>query len=202
MKKLLFIVLAVLCLHVHADNYKILQMNTTSIQIGKSTCKQGDTFSDNDQIVWSADNQAIKAMNLKTKQIRLFVGRAFKKVKAKSVRQYFIKSNNLSTRGELDFSDLAKMLSDTLYVLDAIAIESPVTIDSLSSYLISYDNGYKVWRNLMSTDVLFYLNRELFDEDNNQSEYTLSLYYRRKGEEDLLVTDKLRIVLLPLRVDE
>ena len=68
MKKLLFIVLAVLCLHVHADDYKILQMNTTSIQIGKSTCKQCDTFSDNDQIVWSADNQAIKAMNLNTKQ--------------------------------------------------------------------------------------------------------------------------------------
>ena len=188
------------CLPIQADNYKILQLNTNDILIGKAKCKQGDTFSDKDLIVWSSDMQAFKAINLRTKQIRLFACRAFKHVKAKNIKEYYVKSNNLSTRGELDFSNLAKELSDTLYVLDHIAIQSPVTLDSISSYVISYDEGKK-WRNLMSTDDYFFINRELFDEEEHQKTYKLSLFYRVKKKEDYLITDKLNIVILPLMIE-
>lgn len=189
------------CLSLQADNYKILQLNTNEILIGKAKCKQGDTFSDKDIIVWSSDLQAFKAMNLRTKQIKLFACRAFKKVKAKNIKEYFVKRNNLSTRGVLDFSVLAKELSDTLYVLDNVAIQSPVTIDPFSSYVISYDKGKK-WKKLMSTKDCFFINRELFDEENLQKTYTLSLFYREKNKDNYLITDKLNIVILPLRIVE
>ena len=77
MKKLLFYLFFIICLPIHADNYKILQINSSSIQIGNTMCKQGDTFNDEDPIIWTAEKQAIKAMNLRTGQIRIFVGEAF-----------------------------------------------------------------------------------------------------------------------------
>ena len=72
-RKVLIIVLLLLCsyLQIHADNYKILQMNTNSVKIGTIQCHQGDTFSESEQIYWSNDKQAIKAINVKTKEINL-----------------------------------------------------------------------------------------------------------------------------------
>lgn len=203
MKKSLFILLISVCIPCCADNYKILQMNTSSLQIGNVLCKQGDTFSDESPILWTSDKQAIKGMNLQTKQIRMFVSKDFKDAKAKSIKEYFLKSNHLSTRGgAISFSDLAEELSETQYILGTLPIESPVPLDSLSSYVISYvDNGIKKWCTLMSTESMFFLNRELFNEES-QNEYTLSLFYRRRGCDDYLITDGLHVILLPERVDE
>jgi hypothetical protein len=47
----------------------------------------------------------------------------------------------------------------------------------------------------MSTEDTFFLSSELFND--SQKELTLSLFYRKKGIEDYLITDKLVIVLLP-----
>ena len=203
MKQILVVLLLVLCIPVHADDYKIVQMNTNSIKIGNSICKQGDVFSDNDNIIWTNENQAMKAMNLKTKQIRLFVAKQFMKINARSIKHYFIKNVNLSTRGELSsFSELEKMLSDTLYLYDTMPVESPVMIDSLSSYTISYFDGGKKWRNLMSTDDTFYLSRELFEVDDNMKTFNITLYFRTKGKDDYLITDKLNVVILPMQIKE
>ncbi len=202
MRKFSFLLLLFSYLQVYADDYRILQLNTNSIRIGNVQCKQGDTFPDDAQICWSHEQQAIKAMNLKTKRIRVFACKAFTDVKAKDIKDYYIKSNHLSTRvGVNTYSDLAEELSDTVYVLDNCPIESPVKIDSLSSYLISYGDKEKIWRNLMTTDKVFYLNRELF-EDSCQESISLSLYFRRKGLDDYLITDSLIVVVLPEIIDE
>lgn len=199
MKKILVLLFVCICQSIYADNYKILQMNANYIQIGRHKCKQGDSFSDEDRIKWSSDKEAFKAMNLRTKQIKIFVSEAFTKAKAKSVKEFFLKSNHLSTRGGVTtFSDLAEELSDTLFILGSMPIESPVLIDSISSFVISYDdNGIKRWRNLMSSDDTFFLSSELFNANVNQEELAVSLYFRRKGAHDYLITDKLVIVLLP-----
>jgi hypothetical protein len=200
MKKVVFIFTA-LCLSsaLFADDYKILQMNTPSVKIGKQVCKTGDVFPDDSPILWSNDKQAIKAMNLKTKQIKLFAAKVFNDIKAKSIKDYFLKNNHLSTRGGMvSFSDLAEELSDTIYLYDMMQVESPVKIDSLSSYQISYEhNGVKKWRTLASTDKYFFLCRELFDDNDGQAEYTLTLYFRKKGFDDYMVSDEIVIVLLP-----
>ena len=204
-RKVLIIVLLLLCsyLQIHADNYKILQMNTNSVKIGTIQCHQGDTFSESEQIYWSNDKQAIKAINVKTKEIRVFTAKSFKDYSAHSVKDY-LKNNHLSTRGMVSFSDLEEELSDTIYLYDTLSIESPILIDSLSSYVISYNNkGLIKWRNLMSTDNHFYLCRELFNENDEVEEYHISLYFRRKNvDEDYLITNDLILVLLPLYIED
>lgn len=200
------LVLSALCLSMTllADNYKILQMNTSSVKIGNKLYKAGDVFPDSDPISWANDKQAIKAMNLNTKQIKLFAAKVFKDIEAKSIKDYFLKNSHLSTRGGVvTFSDLTDELSDTIYLYESVQIESPVKIDSISSYLISYEqNGIKIWRTLMSTDKYFYICRELFGENIDGGEYTLTLYFRKKGMEDFLISNDIEIVLLPLDVDE
>ena len=107
MKQFLIFLFVSICQSIYADNYKILQMNASYIQIGRHKCKQGDSFSDEAQIKWSSEKEAIKAMNLRTRQIRLFVSEEFNRAKAKSVKEFFLKSNHLSTRGGVStFSDL------------------------------------------------------------------------------------------------
>lgn len=205
MKKIALFISA-LCLSMTslADNYKILQMNTPSVMIGKQMCKVGDTFPDADPIMWSNDKQAIKAMNLKSKQIKLFAAKVFKDIEAKSIKEYYLKNSHLSTRGGVvSFSDLAEELSDTIYLYDTVQIESPVKIDSISSYLISYvQNGEMKWRTLASTDKYFILCRELFEENDGQAEYTLTLYFRKKGFDDYIVSDDVNVILLPIHIDE
>lgn len=192
-----------LCMTLLADNYKILQMNTPAVKIGNKQYKTGDVFPDTDPILWNNDKQAIKAMNLNTKQIKLFTSKVFKNTGASSIKDYYIKNSHLSTRaGMTSFSDLTEELSDTLYLYDTMQIESPIQLDNLSSYLISYhQNGEKKWRTLMSTDKHFFFNRELFDENIDGDEFTLTLYFRRKGMEDYMVTDTIVIVLLPIDTD-
>lgn len=201
MKKLALIISA-MCFSITslADNYKILQMNTPSVKIGNQICKTGDVFPDAQPIMWSNDKQAIKAMNLKTKQIKLFAAKVFQNLEARSVKDYYLKNNHLSTRGGINtFSDLAEELSDTIYLYDVVQVESPVRIDSLSSYLISYvQNGKKKWRTLMSTDEHFFFSRDLFGDNIDGGEYTLTLYFRKKGMEDFLISDIIEVVTLPL----
>ena len=112
-------------LQLFADDYKILQMNSKSIKIGKVFCSQGDIFSEDNQIFWTNDKQAMKAMNLRTKQIKVFTAKAFISNQARSVKDYYVKINHLSSGGMISFTDLAEELSDTLYLYDAIPIESP-----------------------------------------------------------------------------
>jgi hypothetical protein len=203
MKKFAFLFIA-LCLSsaLFADDYKILQMNTPSVKIGKQICKVGDTFPDADPILWSNDKQAIKAMNLTSKQIKLFAAKVFKDIEAKSIKDYYLKNSHLSTRGSIvSFSDLAEELSDTIYLYDTMQIESPIKIDSISSYLISYEqNGEMKWRTLASTDKYFFLCRELFEDNDGQAEYTLTLYFRKKGFDDYMISDDIIVVLLPFEI--
>lgn len=203
MKRFACLLLLLSYLQVYADNYKILQLNTNYIKIGKTTCRQGDVFSDEDQIYWANDHQAMKAMNVKTKEIKVFVSKEFINAKAKGIKDYYIKINHLSTRGEImTFSDLAEELSNTLYILDSYPIESPIMIDSLSSYVVSYEKEGKQWRNLMSTDDMFFISRDLFEVGEEYQEFTLSLFFRRKNMDDYLITDKLNVVFLPLKINE
>ena len=54
----------------------------------------------------------------------------------------------------------------------------------------------------MSTDVFFYLCRELFENDEEIDEFKISLYFRNKRlDDDYLITDDLVVVLLPLQIE-
>ncbi len=207
--KIIITILVMFCsyLQLHADNYKILQMNTNNIKIGTVLCHQGDTFSESEQIFWTNEKQAIKAMNVKTKVIKVFTAKSFKDYHARSVEEYkdyYLKNNRLSARDrKTPFSNFVQDLPDTIYVYDTFSIELSNQIDPLWSYYISYNsNGVKKWRTLMSTDKHFFLCRELFENDEGIDEFIISLYCcNRKVNVDSLIAADLKVVLLPLIID-
>ena len=185
-----------------ADNYKILQMNTKTIKIGDHICKIGDVFSDDSIIHWINNKQALKAQNMVTKEIQLFVGQAFQKKQSKSIKDYYIKNNRLSARA-FGLSEMEEMLSsETFYLLDTIKMESPVPVDSTRYFYISSQDGEKDARIVlpMQNEELI-IARSMFPQTEKSQEIRVSMSYTCKGiDEDYLLTDSMRIVIIPKEV--
>lgn len=187
-----------------ADNYKILQMNTESVRIGNRKHKKGDVFSEDSTIYWSKDKQAIKAQNMKTKEIRLFTEPEFRKAECKTIKDYYLKTNKLSSRASgLSLSELAELLNDTFYLLDSIRIESPIPLDSTRTYYIQRTvNGEKIRKTLPSDSCSFYIVRSLFDCHEKADEIPVSVFFSSKVVDgDYHLTDSMKIVLLPVDLE-
>lgn len=202
MKKLFPVIMIVsLVTSVWADNYKILQMNTKTIKIGNRVYKKDEVFSGDSIIHWSNAKQALKAQNIETKKIELFVADAFQKKESKSIKDYYIKNNRLSAR-IFGLSEMADYLSDTFYLLDTIYIETQVPVDSTRYFYISFhDEGKEIRRTLPMQDDELIINRSMFPLADNYKGTNVSLSYTCKGiDEDYLLTDSMRIVIIPKEV--
>lgn len=184
-----------------ADDYKILKMNTPSIKIGKRICKSGDVFSDQDKILWSADKQAIKVQNLKTKEIRLFVGNDFFTKKSTSIKDYYVKTNHLSTRGNMmTLDEFAEQLPDTLYLWEDITMELPFAPEDSSFFFIAYKdkNGSDRKSMLETADDSITVSRQSFGHEEDRDEITVSFnYHDGLYGEDSVLKDTVRIIMIP-----
>lgn len=185
-----------------ADDYKILQMNTSTIQIGSRICKTGDTFSDDSTIVWTRQKQALKAQNVQSKEIHLFVEPEFHAKNYKTVKDYYLKTNHLSTRATgLSLEELTEYLnSKTFYLLDTTRIESPIPLDSTRNYYLVYDSCEKGEKHqLKSESNSFLILRSQLLSCDSSKERVVSILFTCKGvDEDYLLTDSMKIVILPL----
>ena len=78
----------------------ITKLNTDSIRIGDKFFTVGDKFSDNEVIHWSSAKQEmwVKYTEGNDRDKKCLTQRAFAKVKAKSVREYYGKTNHTSSR--------------------------------------------------------------------------------------------------------
>lgn len=194
------LILSAFCLSMAmlADNYKILQMNTPSVKIGDQLCKKGDVFSDEAEIFWNNDKQAFKAQNLETKEIRLFVGQDFKSRSSKSIKDYYLKTAHLSTRGSIiALSDLAEALPDTLYLCDSIKIESPVGMNSDYYYYLKYKvDGNETDRPIKYDKRNMIIEKSVLGDYIKDSEVPVSLYFKMR-KETILVKDSMTIVIIP-----
>lgn len=200
------IVILVFVATLFADNYKILQMNTLSVRIGNREYKKDDVFSDDSIIVWTKKKQAFKAQNTKTKEIHLFTEADFKLRNSKTIREYFIKTNHLSVRATgLSLSDLSEVLNSSVFsLLDTLTFESPIPLDSTRYYYVCYklDNNV-IKKRLPSMDGRFVIVRstlELIKPDSN-GVVEFSIYFRSEDvAEDYLLSDSMRVILLPLEI--
>lgn len=188
-----------------ADNYKILNMNSATIKIGDRVCKTGDEFSDQEieYIQWTHDKQAIKVQNTTSKTIHLLVGQQFKNGGAKTIKDFFVKKKHLSTRG-MSLKEMENYLTDEFMLLDSISVESNELTDKQHFFVMSYKhNGKKVRKRLMGEDGEFIIDRTLFDEELSVPEVTASiLYVNTKIRKKYLITEAMKIVLLPSSIDD
>lgn len=207
MKKMFFIMMALLiALIVFADDYKILYMNTSSVKIGNRECRKGDLFSSDSIIVWTKERQAIKAQNLRNKEIFLFTERAFKSNNSMTmtIREYLFKTKHMSARATgLSLSELSELLNDTFDLLDTIRFESPVPMDSTRSYYIQYiKNDSTIEKKLPTEQDVIILSRTIFENCDSIEERNVRILFRSKSiNEDYILTDSMRIVLVPFNID-
>jgi hypothetical protein len=178
-----------------ADDYKILQLNTSYVRIGNRNCTKGDVFSDESVIFWEQDKQAFKAQNLKTKEIKLFAEPDFRAKGSKTIKDYYVKTNRLSSRGN-EASALDE-ISDTVYLCDSIFMDIPVELDSVHyCYVVYNDQAGKVQKRLRYKDQGFFIEKDLFDEKIREKDIQVDLFYHMPDEEYLL-KESLTIVFIP-----
>ena len=189
------ILLIFLSIVLWADNYKILQLNTSFVRIGNRNCSKGDVFSDESVIFWEQDKQAFKAQNLRTKEIKLFVEPDFRNKGCKTIKDYYLKSNRLSSRGSV-FSALDE-IPDTIYLCDSVIMEMPVVMDSIHyCYLVYGNENGKMKKRLNYEGQSFIIDKKLFGEDLVREDLQVSLLYNMQ-DEDYPLKDSLTIVFIP-----
>jgi hypothetical protein len=180
---------------VWADRYKILQLNTPQVKIGNRLCSKGDVFSDESVIYWSQKNQAFKAQNLETKEIKLFIESDFRAKGCSTIKEYYLKTNHLSSRGS-DSTALDE-ISDTIFLCDSVIMEMPVLMDTTHYCYIVYDNeNGKIKKRLKHQDQSFIIDKKLFGEDVMREDLRVSLFYHMP-EEEYPLKDSLTIMFVP-----
>lgn len=168
----LFILLAI-CISASAaaQDFKILFVNTGTVKIGGKELSAGDVFNQTDNIQWSDDKQAIKALSLVDNKQYVFASVDFKQRKLKSAKDYLVKTNRLSTRGSSSLSSVGRKMSDTIYAIDVTMVpvdyvpeesEYFFVTNQGERYVLAYDDGCiafspELWVNNDATLVdLFY----------------------------------------------
>ena len=66
-RNILLVLLSLLVIIMKAANYKILKMNHPQILINGKLAKEGDVFHGNDVIKWTKDKQAMKVLDMDSK---------------------------------------------------------------------------------------------------------------------------------------
>jgi hypothetical protein len=190
----------------YADDYEIIRMTMPKVKIDGKVCRKGDTFSDKSVIAWEkGKEQIIKARNTKTMEIVRFYSTEFQRRHAASVKDYFVQNKRMSTRSiGVNLDDLAEKLEDTrFYLVDTICIESPVPLDKVS-YVARYSVGkLKVTKTLPTAGNSFLIVRTMFEPYDTVGNIKLRISLCRKDlSEEYMLTDKMRIRILPKFIDD
>lgn len=194
-KAFLISLILFLTLVIWADNYKILQLNTSYVKIGNRNCTKGDVFSDESVIFWERDKQAFKAQNLNTKEIKLFAEPDFRAKGSKTIKEYYVKTNRLSARG--GGSSALDDIPDTMFLCDSIIMEMPVRMDSSCFCCIEYNHeNNKLRQRLNYKDQNIFIDKSIFEETLRDHDIQVTLLYHMPDEEFLL-KDSLTIVFIP-----
>ena len=200
-KSIMILLIVLVAASICADDYKILKMNTASIKIGNRTCQSGDVFSDKSIIYWKGDKQAFKAQNIRTKEIHLFTSPAFQTSGSKTIKEYYVKNNHLSTRGGIfNLDDFAEEIGDTLYLWERIKLESPYQLDSTSFFYLCYKDsiGQNNQKILESDKDSIVIDENIFKNRIIQNGIYVSLRYSNiRIREDLAVKDSLFVYIIP-----
>lgn len=190
----------------YADDYEIIRMTIPEVKIDGKVCRKGDTFSDKSVIAWEkGKEQVIKARNTKTMEIVRFYSTEFQRRHAASVKDYFVQNKRMSTRSiGVNLDDLAEKLEDTrFYLVDTICIESPVPLDKVS-YVARYSVGkLRVTKTLPTAGNSFLIVRTMFEPYDTVGNIKLRISLCRKDlSEEYVLTDKMRIRILPKFIDD
>lgn len=196
MRKFFLLVLLLVSASLHAEDFKILFINTESIKIGKNTCVAGDVFSDGDKIFWKDGKQAMKVISLETKKQYVLVSEDFKQKKLKSAKDFIVKNNRLSTRGIGNLAMVAGQVGEKVYWLNP----TPISIDyepEDGEYFFLKVKDEEI--RLKMEDQQLVLDDRIWGEKNPNPTET-DLYFHYKDGDNELVSSGIMIIPLPSEI--
>lgn len=205
---LLFSVFNILILR--ADDYKVLFVNSNDILIDGKKAQVGATFNDKSVITWAKnqDRQAIKAVNVKTNKMCLFVSQAMEK---NSLTAYEILTANkhLSTHDAymegMDVSvpvKLRKLFDENYELFDTLVIETNVDLPPSCSLIATYDyDGTRVSKTLKTERRQVVIDRQLFTVEGKKLTprdvlLTIDLYNKENGAYTFIKGD-VKLMVIP-----
>ncbi len=165
------------------EQYRILYINSDSIDIGGKQCHVNDCFSSDDKIRWKNKNQVIKVICLSTQKQRILAARDLKKGKHKTLSSYISQRKRMSTRdgGFLSLSQLEDSLAETFYLIDSIEIKTIVPVDDHHFFYAEYCyKGNSILKRLTAIEQGFLIDFSLFTIDGKPItpfETDLSIFY-------------------------
>lgn len=119
--------------------YRILFLNTPTINIGGKALKVNDVFSADSEVKWMSPAQAMRVADTKTGANEVFVGKEFSKAGVSTASAYHAKKRSTAASApEQPVKSLASFLNDTFYLLDRLEIATGVPTDSNHYFFISY----------------------------------------------------------------
>ena len=186
------LLIAVTALMAYADTYKLLYVNTETIKIGKKMLMAGDTFADSERIVWSSDKQAFKAQNLTNKKIRVFSPRMMDD--SKNIEEYYLKQNQLSTRGR----ELDELLEDVVEadycLMDSVRLKTWIDTTDEEYFVLKYTiDGQNYSQRVEGSERFIMLRSTMEGRDvtnNLPEELTVAVWYHfANGTEEVIAED-------------
>lgn len=165
-----------------SEQFRILYINTPSINISDRTLVKGDVFCSSDLIKWSSKDQAMRVVSLENGKQYIFSARDIKSRKG-SLLSYITSKRKLSTRpGKITtILGLSSSISDTLLILDRCEFHTTIPIDADRFFYATYShNGELINKILPSIDGGFAIDRSLWTIDNKTIKpqtTTITIYY-------------------------
>lgn len=190
-----------------SGKFRILYINTSSINIGDKELVVGDDFSGSAVIKWSSMEQAMRVSSLETGRQYVVTARSIKKKKG-SLLSYLTSQRSLSTRPgkPATIVGLSNAIADTLHVLDRCEFHTTIPVDAKRFFYATYHrNGEVVNKILPSIDGGFAIDRTLWTIDgcaNEPCTTTISIYYYDEDKGEVTnVVDGVVVVPLKSKVD-
>lgn len=182
-----------------ADDFKLLFVNSGTVNIGGKDCKVGDVIADKAIINWSSDKQAIKVQNTSNKSIKVLSAVQQKKEGFKSIFDFMTKTGHLSTRGDglMGIEGLEEYLSDTFYLLDEEKVESMLETTDKAYFQVEFSvKGKSYTKKLKGDAKSFTLDAETFNVVGAEgAEIPVKISYCDEDGTEV-VTDKMKVVVL------
>lgn len=183
------------------EQFKILFLNESPIEIGGKSCQVNDTINSADNIVWKSQKQVMKILNLTNQRQSILAARGFNKRKYRTISSYLTQNKRLSTRdGEaLLLPQLKDYLSNTFYLIDSIFVKTLVPMDDYHFFYADYHyEGEVIHKRLPVTYNGFLIDFSLYIIDGDSIppfETNVDIFYYDKLKEEVIpITNKMHIV--------
>ncbi len=196
-----------------AEKLRILFLNYPHVWINGKPMKEGDMFelNQNTVIIWEKDKQAMKVLDIDTFKRYLIVANPAMG-KKESGLEILTRIKRLSTEDESDdhnlvsFEQLERIIQKEYYLMDSIAIPTPITVNEHNYFRCSYKYG-DTWisKRLKHENGMIIIDKSIFNVDNKiipPRDIFLSIEYVVKTSVNpIAIKGNVKITIIPEKIE-